>query len=123
MFFPAQQQSDKLGQQHFHTSSINNIMHINISSFLYMPFKEKDKTRVQCDVMPGSMRTRIIAIFIVLLPGSLCTHHVWSGHVLLKLSPRYAGPLVSHRDSAVVHSSVLVHSSVSINQIPCICCK
>ena len=56
------------------------------------------------DVMPDSMRTHL-AISIVLLPGSLRTHHAWTGHVLLKLPPRYTGPVVSR--------AVIVHSSVS----------
>ena len=31
------------------------------------------------------------------LPGSLHMRHSWSGHVILKLLPRYTGPVVSHR--------------------------
>ena len=51
---------------------------------------------VTCDVMPGSLRTYHSNINCC-FARQFAHASRWSGHVLLKLPPRYTGYVVSHR--------------------------
>ena len=67
---------------------------------------------VTFEVIPGSMRmhhSNIHCCFARQFAHALR----WSGHVLLKLPPRYTGPVVNHKSSAVVHPSVSINQSLA----------